>query len=229
MADHFLPGLQNLDKSFTLYDIEPNIGLFSQFTGLNPTTTPDSSSGLMNFHGSLISYPDAYHNFLDSSSAADPANLQNSPGLFNDPVVEKKRKSMDVNTPESSTANSFQDSGNGIAWKDVRREKINERLRCLQDIVPGCYKSMGMAVMLDETINYVQSLQNQVEFLSMRLNAATTVYDFNSDTDVMEALQVISLHPQHLRFNIQIYTTNIHTHIYIKFSVNKFRIMFCCF
>lgn len=49
---------------------------------------------------------------------------------------------------------------NGI---QVRREKINERLRCLQDIVPGCYKTMGLAVMLDEIINYVQSLQNQVE------------------------------------------------------------------
>ncbi|KAJ0962715.1 hypothetical protein J5N97_027837 [Dioscorea zingiberensis] len=55
----------------------------------------------------------------------------------------------------------------------VRREKINERMRCLQDLVPGCYKAMGMAVMLDEIINYVQSLQNQVEFLSMKLSAAS--------------------------------------------------------
>ncbi|XP_051120239.1 transcription factor BEE 3-like [Andrographis paniculata] len=71
----------------------------------------------------------------------------------------------------------------------VRREKINERLRCLQDIVPGCYKTMGMAVMLDEIINYVQSLQNQVEFLSMKLTAASTFYDFNSETDALETLQ----------------------------------------
>ncbi|KAK4441427.1 Transcription factor BEE 3 [Sesamum alatum] len=71
----------------------------------------------------------------------------------------------------------------------VRREKINERLRCLQDIVPGCYKTMGMAVMLDEIINYVQSLQNQVEFLSMKLAAASTFYDFNSDTDALETMQ----------------------------------------
>ncbi|CAN4086701.1 unnamed protein product [Withania somnifera] len=61
----------------------------------------------------------------------------------------------------------------------VRRGKINERLRCLQDIVPGCYKTMGMAGMLDEIINYVQSLQNQVEFLSMKLTAASSYYDFN--------------------------------------------------
>ncbi|KAE8724003.1 Transcription factor bHLH62 [Hibiscus syriacus] len=72
----------------------------------------------------------------------------------------------------------------------VRRRKINERLRCLQDIVPGCYKTMGMAVMLDEIISYVQSLQNQVEFLSMKLTAASTYYDFNSDSDAMERLQV---------------------------------------
>uniref|UniRef100_A0A6N2LRE7 BHLH domain-containing protein n=1 Tax=Salix viminalis TaxID=40686 RepID=A0A6N2LRE7_SALVM len=45
----------------------------------------------------------------------------------------------------------------------IRREKINTKLRCLQDIVPGCHKSMGMAVMLEEIINYVHSLQNQVE------------------------------------------------------------------
>ncbi|XP_042404251.1 transcription factor bHLH75-like [Zingiber officinale] len=58
-----------------------------------------------------------------------------------------------------------------------RRERINERMRCLQDLVPGCYKSMGMAGMLDEIINYVQSLQNQIEFLSLKLLAACSVND----------------------------------------------------
>lgn len=142
----------------------------------------------------------------------------------------------------------------------VRRSKINERLRCLQDIVPGCYKvktyisrnwswwtlsrniflvswrlhiifllflnlqTMGLAVMLDEIINYVQSLQNQVEvrnrkerkkrhhhlfskpeianfkwltcsyylyqFLSMKLTAASTFYDFNAESDAIESMQV---------------------------------------
>ncbi|XP_027169004.1 transcription factor BEE 3 [Coffea eugenioides] len=71
----------------------------------------------------------------------------------------------------------------------VRRGKINERLRCLQDIVPGCHKTMGMAVMLDEIINYVQSLQNQVEFLSMKLTAASNFYDFNRETDTVDTLQ----------------------------------------
>ncbi|KAL9247478.1 hypothetical protein vseg_020907 [Gypsophila vaccaria] len=71
----------------------------------------------------------------------------------------------------------------------IRRGKINERLKHLQDIVPGCNKTMGMAVMLDEIINYVQSLQNQVEFLSMKLTAASHFHDFNADMDPEETTQ----------------------------------------
>ncbi|KAK8631153.1 hypothetical protein V6N13_079914 [Hibiscus sabdariffa] len=63
----------------------------------------------------------------------------------------------------------------------VRREKINEKMSCLKDLVPGCNKTMGMAVMLEEIINYVHSLQNQVEFLSMELAAATS-HDSNFES-----------------------------------------------
>ncbi|KAG6429646.1 hypothetical protein SASPL_107698 [Salvia splendens] len=53
----------------------------------------------------------------------------------------------------------------------ARREKISERMRILQDLVPGCNKVIGKALVLDEIINYIQSLQRQVEFLSMKLEA----------------------------------------------------------
>uniref|UniRef100_A0A1D1YGF0 Transcription factor bHLH49 n=1 Tax=Anthurium amnicola TaxID=1678845 RepID=A0A1D1YGF0_9ARAE len=61
----------------------------------------------------------------------------------------------------------------------LRREKISERMKFLQDLVPGCSKVTGKAVMLDEIINYVQSLQRQVEFLSMKLAAVNPRLDFN--------------------------------------------------
>ncbi|GKU85962.1 hypothetical protein SLEP1_g557 [Rubroshorea leprosula] len=64
----------------------------------------------------------------------------------------------------------------------VRREKISERMRLLQDLVPGCNKVTGKALMLDEIINYVQSLQRQVEFLSMKLASVNTRLDSNMDT-----------------------------------------------
>lgn len=56
----------------------------------------------------------------------------------------------------------------------ARREKISERMKILQDLVPGCNKVIGKAVVLDEIINYIQSLQRQVEFLSMKLEAVNS-------------------------------------------------------
>ncbi|KAL6511095.1 hypothetical protein OROGR_022219 [Orobanche gracilis] len=63
----------------------------------------------------------------------------------------------------------------------VRREKISERMKLLQDLVPGCNKVTGKALMLDEIINYVQSLQCQVEFLSMKLASVNPGLDFNME------------------------------------------------
>ncbi|GAA0147757.1 hypothetical protein LIER_07380 [Lithospermum erythrorhizon] len=61
----------------------------------------------------------------------------------------------------------------------VRREKISQRMKFLQDLVPGCNKVTGKTVMLDEIINYVQSLQRQVEFLSMKLATIDPRMDVN--------------------------------------------------
>lgn len=63
----------------------------------------------------------------------------------------------------------------------IRREKISERMKLLQDLVPGCNKINGKAVVLDEIINYVQSLQQQVEFLSMKLSTVNPELNFDLD------------------------------------------------
>ncbi|XP_016471633.2 uncharacterized protein LOC107793736 [Nicotiana tabacum] len=63
----------------------------------------------------------------------------------------------------------------------ARREKISKKMKYLQDIVPGCNKVTGKAGMLDEIINYVQSLQKQVEFLSMKLAVLNPRLDLNTD------------------------------------------------
>ncbi|XP_028119641.1 transcription factor bHLH63-like [Camellia sinensis] len=99
----------------------------------------------------------------------------------------------------------------------VRSKKISERTKYLQDLVPGCNKITGKAGMLDEIINYVQSLQRQVEieniFLSMKLAAVNPTLDFNIDnfvvTEVFSActsnfpIEVSSeiANPAYLQFN----------------------------
>ncbi|OQU79510.1 hypothetical protein SORBI_3008G154100 [Sorghum bicolor] len=55
-----------------------------------------------------------------------------------------------------------------------RRHKINERLKTLQQLVPGCSKS-NQASTLDQTIHYMKSLQQQVQAMSVGL-AAPAVY-----------------------------------------------------
>ncbi|KAJ0106731.1 hypothetical protein Patl1_17901 [Pistacia atlantica] len=61
----------------------------------------------------------------------------------------------------------------------ARREKISERMKILQDLVPRCNKVIGKALVLDEIINYIQSLQQQVEFLSVKLEAVNSRVSLN--------------------------------------------------
>ncbi|KAL6505568.1 hypothetical protein OROHE_022947 [Orobanche hederae] len=74
----------------------------------------------------------------------------------------------------------------------ARREKISERMKILQELVPGCNKVIGKALVLDEIINYIQSLQRQVEFLSMKLEAVNTKGDierYPSDDFAQQTLE----------------------------------------
>ncbi|KAG0448526.1 hypothetical protein HPP92_020088 [Vanilla planifolia] len=69
----------------------------------------------------------------------------------------------------------------------ARREKINARMKLLQELVPGCSKISGTALVLDEIINHVQSLQRRVEFLSMRLATVNPRIDFSGFDNLLSA------------------------------------------
>ncbi|XP_030492529.2 basic helix-loop-helix protein 80 [Cannabis sativa] len=100
----------------------------------------------------------------------------------------KKKKCEEQETPPSGyihvRARRGQATDSHSLAERVRREKISERMKMLQKLVPGCEKVTGKALMLDEIINYVQSLQNQVEFLSMKLASLNPMfYDFGMDLE----------------------------------------------
>ncbi|KAJ7970371.1 Transcription factor [Quillaja saponaria] len=244
----FTADMQSYIPSFPFLDIDANIELINQFTGMTPNVLDNSNFNFQSF------MPFSADKFLGHQEPEFPGILADN---FQDlvhqrdqnvvsiphPIIpaenefheSRKRKAMN-NMAGSSSANSTQpvsetrnrmksSSGRGKRVKSngsmeeekakevvhvrarrgqatdshslaerVRRGKINEKLKCLQSIVPGCYKTMGMAVMLGEIINYVQSLQNQVEFLSMKLTAASSFYDFNSETDDLETLQMAKVY-----------------------------------
>ncbi|KAJ1438994.1 Myc-type, basic helix-loop-helix [Sesbania bispinosa] len=74
----------------------------------------------------------------------------------------------------------------------ARREKISERMKILQDLVPGCNKVIGKALVLDEIINYIQSLQRQVEFLSMKLEAVNSRLTMNPTIECFPSKDVVT-------------------------------------
>ncbi|KAL8092625.1 transcription factor UNE12-like [Apium graveolens] len=66
----------------------------------------------------------------------------------------------------------------------LRRERIAERIRALQELVPSVNKT-DRAVMLDEIVDYVKFLRLQVKVLSMsRLGGAGAVAPLFTDTPI---------------------------------------------
>ncbi|KAL1216833.1 Transcription factor BEE 3 [Cardamine amara subsp. amara] len=169
----FLPSnIPNNDESSSRIDIKKRKTLMAAAMSTSENSVSDqtlsSSSAQVSLNGNVLT--------KNSSSRRGKRSKINR-------EEEKQREVVHVRAKRGQATDSH-----SLAER-VRRGKINERLKCLQDIVPGCYKTMGMATMLDEIINYVQSLQNQVEFLSMKLTAASSYYDFNSETDAVDSMQ----------------------------------------
>ncbi|XP_056854009.1 transcription factor bHLH137 isoform X2 [Raphanus sativus] len=123
----------------------------------------------------------------NGSKSKEGVEVRKSKKPINGSSGEKEKRASEQEPPKDYIhvrARRGQATDSHSLAERARREKISERMRTLQNLVPGCDKVTGKALMLDEIINYVQSLQNQVEFLSMKLACISPVaYDFGSDLD----------------------------------------------
>ncbi|XP_076881288.1 transcription factor bHLH48-like isoform X2 [Bidens hawaiensis] len=111
---------------------------------------------------------DSMHN----SSPSDPLVSKSTKRKDREKIVKstaKKSKSVAVDTDGEELpyvhvrARRGQATDSHSLAERARREKINARMKLLQELVPGCNKISGTAMVLDEIINHVQSLQRQVE------------------------------------------------------------------
>ncbi|CAN8311661.1 unnamed protein product [Cochlearia groenlandica] len=115
----------------------------------------------------------------------------NSPdGLSESPSLSLKRKHSDIHDIDCHSEDVEEESGDrrkeeatpsrtGIGSKRSRsaevhnlserkrRDRINEKMRALQELIPNCNK-VDKASMLDEAIEYLKSLQLQVQIMSMQ-------------------------------------------------------------
>ncbi|KAJ6734999.1 STEROL REGULATORY ELEMENT-BINDING PROTEIN [Salix purpurea] len=147
-------------------------------------TTYNHNNLSSTFHPDILSTTTAVHT-RSSNETKKKNNLGGGKkGENRDKEVDQTEEVIHVRAKRGQATDSH-----SIAER-VRREKINNKLRCLQDLVPGCHKSMGMAVMLEEIINYVHSLQNQVEFLSMELATAKSSKRADQGTDSTEPQKI---------------------------------------
>nr|AXY97755.1 Big petal [Populus tomentosa] len=168
-------------------DLDVDDSSSSKPTTLSPTNANTNTNGLLNdCDGKRLkawgSRDDNHHHQQqqqqqqhDSRSEAEPSSgklVEHKP----QPPEPPKQDYIHVRARRGQATDSH-----SLAER-ARREKISERMKILQDIVPGCNKVTGKALVLDEIINYIQSLQRQVEFLSMKLEAVNL--NMNPETEV---------------------------------------------
>ncbi|CAH9087051.1 unnamed protein product [Cuscuta epithymum] len=111
----------------------------------------------------------------ERENSGNSASKQNKKASNENDAVQKSSNYIHVRARRGQATDSH-----SLAER-ARREKIGKKMKCLQDLVPGCNKVVGKAGMLDEIINYVQSLQKQVEFLSMKLAVLNPRLEYGND------------------------------------------------
>ncbi|KAL7126776.1 hypothetical protein ABFS83_14G209300 [Erythranthe nasuta] len=112
------------------------------------------------------------------------------------PLNNRKRKAREADENECQSEDIEFEAAGGEAKKQVcgsastkrsraaqvhnlserrRRDRINEKMKALQELIPRCNKS-DKASMLDEAIEYLKSLQVQVQMMSMGCGMVPMMY-----------------------------------------------------
>ncbi|KAL8162767.1 hypothetical protein V2J09_014256 [Rumex salicifolius] len=140
-------------------------GQFVSLNNLFPTF------GHMPPHSAQPAEPNMHQVFHGQTTTGTPGSVQNPPSIR--PKVRARRGQ--ATDPHS------------IAER-LRRERITERVKALQELVPSCNKT-DRAAMLDEILDYVKFLRLQVKVLSMsRLGGAGAVAQLVADNPASSAL-----------------------------------------
>ncbi|KAF8090331.1 hypothetical protein N665_0479s0033 [Sinapis alba] len=147
------------------------------------------SAGAYNRKGkAVVTTEPARENPGTSSSVASKSEIEPVIEQAETIVDERKRKEREaIDETECRNEEGKQGRGGSTSTKRSRaaevhnlserkrRDRINERMKALQELIPRCNKS-DKASMLDEAIEYMKSLQLQVQMMSMGCGMMPMMY-----------------------------------------------------
>ncbi|CAO2818838.1 unnamed protein product [Amaranthus hypochondriacus] len=123
---------------------------------------------------------DPQHHLLDASANSAPKNVFHGQPMSNPVPVAPYQPAV---RPRVRARRGQATDPHSIAER-LRRERIAERIRALQELVPSVNKT-DRAAMLDEIVDYVKFLRLQVKVLSMsRLGGAGAVVPLVTDMPI---------------------------------------------
>ncbi|AQK63177.1 Transcription factor bHLH62 [Zea mays] len=158
--------------------LEDKLGLYPSSSGTlsQDIQMSEEHSGVVKKRKGVEDCVTLLHDAGDQQTKGSPQPERNSVEEGNrkiSPKMQSKEDSSDGDGTKEDyvhiRAKRGQATNSHSLAERLRRKKISERMKLLQDLVPGCSKITGKAVMLDEIINYVQSLQRQVEVVLVHL------------------------------------------------------------
>ncbi|KAG2630524.1 hypothetical protein PVAP13_3KG529900 [Panicum virgatum] len=98
--------------------------------------------------------------------SSDNASTSTTDSKEKHPAVTEGMQEMRQPSAGGSSRRSHYGEAHNLTEKR-RRHKINERLKTLQQLVPGCDDKSNQASTLDQTIQYLKSLQHHVQAMSI--------------------------------------------------------------
>ncbi|KAM0822955.1 hypothetical protein ACQ4PT_071192 [Festuca glaucescens] len=132
--------VRGLEAAFVDDDISPEMELFSEIFCQTPAEAGRSSTGKRKQRDATESPSEVMRDVESESAALTKCEVEPSRG--------KRRRAAQVHNLSERR----------------RRDRINEKMRALQELIPHCNKT-DKASMLDEAIDYLKSLQLRVQMM----------------------------------------------------------------